>query len=326
MRPLVLLGSTADPHLGWIRDAVRAAGDAEVHIVDHATSRIQLDVDAHGAWDLRIDGMEIARDFVVFDRAKLQLGSPFYVAGDDPAQSHTRAFVADEWNALHRLICSLASRVLNPLEARSLLTKPYQQIVAAACGLLVPETCVSNDKAALLKRLDGWGGQGVMKSLSGAIIRLDPADDRDNRVFMTTAVTRDELAAADGAEVGIIPNFLQAEIVKSFELRLVWVDGRQACFDIDSQRYETTRLDWRYSTSALEFGDFALPATVAAQVDRFMERIGLFCGSLDFIVDTDGRYWFLECNQQGAWGWLDGPRDGRIARMFADGIVAVLAA
>lgn len=326
MRPLLLLGSNADPHLGWIRDAVRASSDADVHVVDHATSAVELDVDAGGAWQLRVDGAAIAPGFVVFDRAKLQLGSPFYVAGDDPAQSHTRAFVADEWNALHRLICSLASRVLNPLEARSRLTKPYQQIVAAGCGLLVPETCVANDQAALLSRLDAWGGQGVMKSLSGAIVRLDPADDRDNRVFMTTAVTRDELAAADRDEVGILPNFLQREIAKSFELRLVWVDGRQACFDIDSQRYETTRLDWRYSTSALSFGDFVLPAAVAAQVALFMQRTQLFCGSLDFIVDTDGRYWFLECNQQGAWGWLDGPRDGRIARMFADGIVGVLSA
>ena len=326
MRPLVMLGSNADPHLGWIRDAVRAASDAPVHIVDHATSVVEIDVDAVGTCRLMIDGAEVAGEFVVFDRAKLQLGSPFYVAGDDPHQSHTRGFIADEWNALHRLICSLAWRVLNPLEARSRLTKPYQQIVAAGCGLLVPETCVSNDKAALLARLDAWGGQGVMKSLSGAIIRLDPADDRATRVFMTTAVTRDELDAADDAETALVPNFLQREIAKSFELRLVWVNGRQACFDIDSQRYATTRLDWRYSTSALSFGDFDLPAAVAAQVDLFMERIGLFCGSLDFIVDPDGRYWFLECNQQGAWGWLDAPRDGRIARMFATGIVDVLRA
>lgn len=48
-----------------------------------------------------------------------------------------------------------------------------------------------------------------------------------------------------------------------------------------------------------------------------MLALGLFSGSFDLIVDRDGQYWFLECNQDGQWSWLDVVVDGAIADAFA---------
>ena len=49
-----------------------------------------------------------------------------------------------------------------------------------------------------------------------------------------------------------------------------------------------------------------------------MKLYNLFTGSFDMIVDKQGNHWFLECNQNGAWGWLDDIVKGRITEAFAD--------
>ena len=56
------------------------------------------------------------------------------------------------------------------------------------------------------------------------------------------------------------------------------------------------------------------------KIGEFMRAAGLFCGSLDLVVDKDGTYWFLECNGEGAWGWLDLRSDGEVRRLFAEKI------
>ena len=52
--------------------------------------------------------------------------------------------------------------------------------------------------------------------------------------------------------------------------------------------------------------------------------MGLFSGSIDLIVDVDDRVWCLECNQDGAWGWVDDIVDGAVGRAFADAFEARL--
>jgi len=47
-----------------------------------------------------------------------------------------------------------------------------------------------------------------------------------------------------------------------------------------------------------------------------MDHVGWLWGSMDVIVDQNGDYWFLECNPQGQWGWLD--REGKITHSKAN--------
>src|SRR3712207_2975663 len=102
---------------------------------------------------------------------------------------------------------------------------------------------------------------------------------------MTTQVSMEGANAVTEKEVLVSPTFGQEEIIKSFELRVLWVNGISLAFRINSQDYKTTTVDWRYSTDALEFQPCELSADTSAKIDRFMREMGLFCGSLDFIVD-----------------------------------------
>ena len=38
---------------------------------------------------------------------------------------------------------------------------------------------------------------------------------------------------------------------------------------------------------------------------RYLRHMGLNFGAFDFIVDNNGQWWFLECNPNGQWLWME---------------------
>ncbi|HEX3129049.1 MAG TPA: hypothetical protein VH394_17075, partial [Thermoanaerobaculia bacterium] len=85
-------------------------------------------------------------------------------------------------------------------------------------------------------------------------------------------------------------------------------------------------LDWRKGIEVAGFTPVSLDEGTVVKIRAFMARMGLFIGSLDLIVDPEQQVWFLECNQDGAWGWLDDIAEGAVTRAFADAFVRRLSA
>ena len=72
----------------------------------------------------------------------------------------------------------------------------------------------------------------------------------------------------------------------------------------------------------MPFEPFELDDEVERALGRFMRSMGFFSGSTDLVIDTEGAAWFIECNNQGAWAWLDNIVGGAVTRLFADKISA----
>lgn len=106
--------------------------------------------------------------------------------------------------------------------------------------------------------------------------------------------------------------------MKNIELRVVYIDGVFHAFSINSQDKEYTKVDWRYGNVTLEFWPCELDADVKVKLSAFMSEMKLFYGHFDLIVDKDGEHWFLECNPDGQWMWLDLIVDGAISDSFAN--------
>jgi hypothetical protein len=66
-------------------------------------------------------------------------------------------------------------------------------------------------------------------------------------------------------------------------------------------------LDWRQDAGQglLEVEAIKTPAAVEKSVLEFVRRSGVCFGSLDFAIDANGEWWFLEINEQGQFLWLD---------------------
>ena len=322
---LLILGTRTDPHVERVAREVERRGNVQVFVLDyHHDTRFSLEQDTAGRIVFRINGTTLPDRYLVWDRTKLLPGTELYIRGDETSSG----YAAQEWRAFYKLLCGLnRERVVNSLESRSCMVKPYQQVIAASVGFRVPATLVSNDKRSVqaFQRQNGY--QLIMKSVSaGKVGTVGDGGENIPFVVMTMRVSPEDLEAATTEEIAYCPHFFQREIPKSHELRVVVVDDRVLAFRIDSQKHELSSLDWRKGIEVAGFAAVSLDGGTVAQIRAFMSRMGLFTGSLDLIVDPEQQVWFLECNQDGAWGWLDDLADGAITRAFADGLARRLGA
>lgn len=55
-------------------------------------------------------------------------------------------------------------------------------------------------------------------------------------------------------------------------------------------------------------------------VSTLLAAMGLRFGALDFIVDPDGQWWFLEINPNGQWAWIEDEIGLPISSALADAL------
>ncbi len=323
MISILVLGTHADPHVNRVANEIRrrTRDEHSVLVLDYNdNTRFNFSVDDRGSHSLEINGKKLER-YIVWDRQKLIPGSSFYIQGDEAY----RGYAAQEWRSFYTLITGMnRGRVVNSPLARSCLFKPYQQTVAAHAGFLVPPTLITNDKKSALS-FQSTNDSLVLKSVSGGRTSTRGEGEENPFGVMTMRVSSKHLEEAKEAELQVCPHFFQMEIDKKYQLRVVYINGAIYSFRIDSQLSRLSEVDWRkgMGLNSLSFKPHEPDEVLCSLISGFMTRMGLFAASLDLVVDKEGELWFIECNQDGAWGWLDDIVDGQITREFANAFQAL---
>ncbi|SDQ29376.1 ATP-GRASP peptide maturase, grasp-with-spasm system [Chryseobacterium soldanellicola] len=105
------------------------------------------------------------------------------------------------------------------------------------------------------------------------------------------------------------PSLIQAKINKKYELRIFYLDNQFFAMAIFSSSNSKTKLDFR----AYDFKKpnrtvpYNLPDNIKNSLNELMNKLNLYNGSIDMIVDTDGNYIFLEVNPIGQFGMVSLP-------------------
>ncbi|MGH3565018.1 MAG: ATP-grasp ribosomal peptide maturase [Pseudonocardia sp.] len=191
--------------------------------------------------------------------------------------------------------------------------KPRQLRVAAQCGLTVPRSLVTSVGTCARAFAAEVGGALIYKSMStGVVVEQD-----ELRIIYTSRLTADDL---DDAAIGLCCHLFQEWVPKAFDVRLTVV--RDRCFAVavhaDSPEAE---VDWRSRYDDLRYEVCMTPDEVRYGVVAYLRKFGLTFGAFDFSVTPDGRWWFLECNPAGQWGWLAEETGLPIAEAIADELV-----
>lgn len=317
-RTLLILGTKNDPHVRRVAEEIENRGQTKVLVADYlAGTDVNIRVTQNGQTEVLVDNTIVPCNCLVWDRTKILPGTELYVRGTDETSI---GYIAQEWRALFTLLSGLHSdRVVNSLFSKRCMIKPYQQVVAATVGLKVPETLITTQRSAALRFHQASQSGLIMKSLSAG--KVKPASDGGESIpynLMTMRVHEQDLQAATDREVQCCPHFFQHEIPKSYELRVVVVGAQVLPFRVESQTSILTEVDWRKGIQLINFIPTDISEDLRSKILGFMSRIGFFTGSLDIVVDRQGQHWFLECNQDGAWGWLDDVVGGKVTRAFAD--------
>lgn len=123
----------------------------------------------------------------------------------------------------------------------------------------------------------------------------------DGNIFYTNFINGDDLSRP-------YPWFVQEALVGGSDITCVYINGRSHFFECDFARSEIA-IDWRteINTESQSSWHPLLSDKIGSwshDVSSFMTHLGLHYGRLDFILQGD-RLFFLECNSNGQFGWLD---------------------
>ena len=196
---------------------------------------------------------------------------------------------------------TLPVRCINPYSAsRFINNKAVQLPLARQSGLNVPRTLLSNSPSAVRDFFDRTQQRLVCKSFFPHIWKK--AESEALAVTETFELEASELPVDE--VLTYAPAIYQEMIVKSFDVRMVLLGAAVYSYSLHNVK---GALDWRQDATqglvGVEIVD--TPAEVEAAVLRFAQKAGIVFGSLDFAIDSAGKWWFLEVNEEGQFLWLD---------------------
>lgn len=136
----------------------------------------------------------------------------------------------------------------------------------------------------------------------------------EERIFYTTSVDGERLFRP-------YPWFVQEALVQGRDVTCVFIHGHCSFYECGFVRSENT-VDWRVEINAETQSSWESLKHPNLQnwedaVRRFMAHVGLHYGRLDFILHGDTLF-FLECNSNGQFGWLDESKTLPLHRRFCN--------
>lgn len=318
---LNVVGSARDPHVRAVVAGLRGLHGIDCAILEaESGSDLNVQFDQHGRGEIDLGG----RLYKVGD----PVGSVWwrdktFVFEISDEASQARWWGWRETTAFYRQVFQLAgSPWISHLDAmRSSESKIVQIATAAAVGFLVPPTLVSNSLGRV-RQFEEAERPAIMKPLHTSFVAgcgpavLAPIS------LLTNSVSADELAEATQESFGLGPMIFQPEVRKAFEVRTAAFGADAISFKIDSQNSESGSLDWRRASREPIFSPMSTPPEIRARCDQYLAALDIAYGLFDFIVDTHDQWWFLECNPDGQWYWLDPRDDSPLAALFVNGIAS----
>lgn len=173
--------------------------------------------------------------------------------------------------------------------------------LAKSVGLKIPSTIVTNSRLELLDFYNRYSSV-ITKPISKSYrLELEPGV-----IYAYSGTHSINLLNLDSMTKDIAPCLLQENIKKKYEIRTFFLDGNCYSMAILSQNDPRTQQDYRnYSIgNPNRYVPYNLPKIISDKIKRLMSKLSLNTGSLDFVVDMEGDYIFLEVNPSGQFGWL----------------------
>lgn len=237
-------------------------------------------------------------DVVWIRRLEQPVGNPKVTEAD-------KKFADLEYRSFHNCIAygleTLPVWVINKFSAsRFINNKSVQLQFARSCGLKVPKALMSNSPRGVKDFLDHNPNRTICKAFTPHVWQRQSVGGV--AVTETFELTRDQLPANE--VLTYAPGIYQDMVVKHFDVRTVLMGERVYSCALHNP---LKALDWRQDAGMgkIEVEIIPTPPDVEHGIVGFAKKAGICFGAIDFAVDIDGTWWFLEINEQGQFLWLD---------------------
>jgi glutathione synthase/RimK-type ligase-like ATP-grasp enzyme len=191
------------------------------------------------------------------------------------------------------LVESFNGRCLSkPSILRRADNKILQLKLAEKVGFSLPKSCITNSSSKARFFLKNHTKLYIIKPLFvGKVTYKDGIG-----IIQTNLVDRSKKMN----ELCMAPSYFQEYCSKDYELRVTVIGQHFYSVRIDA----CNKIDWRKSPDKINYSVHKLPVSVKKKCLYFLDMLALNFGAFDFIV-KDGKYYFLEVNANGQWGWLE---------------------
>jgi hypothetical protein len=196
---------------------------------------------------------------------------------------------------------SLPVRCINKFSSSGFIRNKSAQLhLANQCGLHVPATLMSNSPGSVKEFFARDSGRNICKPFTPHMWQNE--NNAGTAVTGTFELSREQLPSDE--VFTLAPGIYQRRIDKQFDVRTVLIGDRVYSHGL---YHHQKALDWRHDASpaTLEVRIIPTPPEVEEAILRFSKQADICFGSIDFAVDRNGRWWFLEINEQGQFLWLD---------------------
>jgi len=237
------------------------------------------------------------------------------VPDDAVTDPGVRKFAIDEcYDFLRGLWYSLDCLwVSHPDAIRRAEHKIVQLGAAANCGLLIPETLVSNSPEDAQAFVDKFSGRIVAKALYAGFLEAEG----EPRFIYATQPSPESLEHLH--DVSLAPCIFQERIDKVADIRVTVVGERTFAVRIDTAGLPAGVPDWRASSvEDLSHSPYSLPVEIEARCVELTRALGLRFGAIDLAIDHEGSHVFFEINANGQWAWLETATGAKISSAIAD--------
>lgn len=191
--------------------------------------------------------------------------------------------------------------------------KSLQLAVARRLGFNVPETVITSSAAVALAFIKEHP-RCVSKSLTPTYPKLEGKQ----YLLLTTLITED--APPDLTNLYLAPSIFQEAVDTAYDVRVtvvgdkvfpaIMTSGVEAAGEHAGIR--DNRLGDMHVVVAADF-----PRDITDKCAAHVRTLGLNFGAIDLLVDKRGRYWFLENNPNGQWGFVEEATDLPIGEALA---------
>lgn len=176
--------------------------------------------------------------------------------------------------------------------------KVHQLIKAQELGFEIPKSLLTTEYEAALDFFNSTSSNCIIKPIKSGLIN----ESENDKVVFTSKISE---FPEEPSAIQNCPSFFQEHIGKIADLRVTVVGNKVFATEILSQENEDTKVDWRRGENVLIHRKVTLPKDIHDKCILLVSDLNLKFGAVDFIIDKEGNYIFLEINPNGQWAWIE---------------------
>lgn len=309
---MLIIGDYSDPHVAQVAQRLRLAGHV-CRVVDRFRPERYSIIFENQKPEFLIDGLIVLPTEVpvIWWRWK----HAFRKKDKEITNAESGEYFESEWRHFVRSIYLAYPEAvkLNDVTNGWPNYKPYQIFEAIRAGFNVPKTWISNDPVHLRKT-------GLNQKIFKPLTSVSPFSDQ---LLLTTPVSDDDIQA-NAIELQKCPGIFQERIIKEHEVRFLLFENKAFAFKVKHVKTKNGQADYRATLFKNSYEEITPQPNWIKCGRSFLQRTGLQYGIFDLIVsDRTNDVYFLECNRDGQWLWLQEYASEDLASSFAEMMAAI---